>query len=37
MKKHEILSSQARAALFDPPTDSAAIVRNYTFSPAEWR
>jgi hypothetical protein len=26
MKKHEILSSQARAALFDPPTDPAAIV-----------
>ena len=35
MKKHEILSSQARAALFDPPTESAAIVRNYTFSPAD--
>jgi TnpA family transposase len=32
MKKHEILSSQARAALFDPPTDSTAIVRHYTFS-----
>src|SRR5271166_1147056 len=35
MKKHEILSSQARAALFDPPTDPAAIVRHYTFSPAD--
>ena len=33
MKKHEILSPQARAALFDPPTDPAAIVRYYTFSP----
>ncbi len=35
MKKHEILSSQSRAALFDPPTDSAAIVRHYTFSPED--
>jgi hypothetical protein len=35
MKKHEILSSQARAALFDPPTDPAAIVRHYTFSPED--
>ena len=35
MKKHEILSSQARAALFDPPTDAAAIVRHYTFSPSD--
>jgi TnpA family transposase len=33
MKKHEILSPQSRAALFDPPTDPAAIVRHYTFSP----
>jgi len=33
MKKHEILSPQSRAALFDPPTDPAAIVRYYTFSP----
>ena len=33
VKKHEILSPQSRAALFDPPTDPAAIVRNYTFSP----
>jgi hypothetical protein len=35
MKKHEILSPQSRAALFDPPTDPAAIVRHYTFSPAD--
>jgi len=35
MKKHEILSSQARACLFDPPTDPAAIVRHYTFSPED--
>ena len=35
MKKHEILSPQSRAALFDPPTDPAAIVRHYTFSPDE--
>ena len=35
MKKHEILSPQARAALFDPPTDPAAIVRHYTFSPED--
>ena len=33
MKKHEILSPQSRAALFDPPTDPAAIVRHYTLSP----
>jgi TnpA family transposase len=33
MKKHEILSPQSRVALFDPPTDPAAIVRHYTFSP----
>ncbi len=26
MKKHEILSPQSNAALFDPPTDTAAIV-----------
>jgi TnpA family transposase len=32
MKKHEILSPQSRAALFDPPTDPTAIVRHYTFS-----
>ena len=35
MKKHEILSPQSRAALFDPPTDPAAIVRRYTFSPGD--
>ena len=35
VKKHEILSPQARAALFDPPTDPAAIVRHYTFSPED--
>lgn len=33
MKKHEILSPQSRAELFDPPTDPAAIVRQYTLSP----
>jgi Domain of unknown function (DUF4158) len=32
MKKHEILSPQSRAALFDPPLDVASIVRHYTFS-----
>ena len=32
MKKHEILSPQSRAALFDPPIDPAAIIRHYTFS-----
>src|SRR5208283_4381501 len=36
MKKHEILSPQSRAALFDPPTDPAAIVRHYTFSPEDF-
>src|SRR5271166_4353580 len=35
MKKHEILSPQSRSALFDPPTDPAAVVRNYTFSPED--
>jgi TnpA family transposase len=35
MKKHEILSQQSRAALFDPPTDPAAIVRHYTLSPED--
>jgi TnpA family transposase len=35
MKKHEILSPQSRTALFDPPTDPAAIVRHYTFSPED--
>lgn len=33
MKKHEILSPQARAALFNPPGDPAAIIRHNTFSP----
>lgn len=33
MMKHEILSPQARAALFNPPGDPAAIIRHYTFSP----
>ncbi len=33
MKKHEILSPQARAALFDPSNDPAAIIRHYTHSP----
>ena len=37
MKKHEILSPQYRAALFDPPTDPAAIVRHYTFSSEDMR
>ena len=32
MKKHEILSPQSRAALFDPPPAPAAIVRHYTLS-----
>jgi TnpA family transposase len=35
MKKHEILSPQSRAALFDPPAAAAAIVRHYTFSPED--
>jgi len=30
-----ILSPQSRAALFDPPTDVAAIVRHYTFPPED--
>ena len=33
MKKHEILSPQSRATLFNPPIDPAAIVRHYTLSP----
>jgi len=33
MKKHEILSPQSRAELFDPPRDPAAVVRQYTLSP----
>ena len=32
MKKHEILSPQSRAALFDPPTEPTVIVRHYTCS-----
>jgi hypothetical protein len=37
MKKHEILSPQYRAALFDPPTNPAAIVRHYTFSSEDMK
>lgn len=33
MKKHEILSPQSRAMLFDAPPDPVSIVRHYTFSP----
>ena len=33
MKKHEILSPQSRATLFDPPREPATIIRHYTFSP----
>jgi hypothetical protein len=36
MKKHEILSPQSRAALFDPPTDLATIVRHHTLSPDDF-
>jgi TnpA family transposase len=32
MTQRQLLSPQARAALFDPPTDVRAIVRHYTFS-----
>src|SRR5271167_939682 len=32
MPPRHILSPQSRAALFDPPTEPAAIVRHYTFS-----
>jgi TnpA family transposase len=32
MPPRHILSPQSRVALFDPPTDPAAIVRHYTFS-----
>ena len=35
MSPRYILSPQSRAALFDPPTDPAAIVRHYTFSPED--
>lgn len=33
MKKHEILSPQSRAMLFDALPDPISIVRHYTFSP----
>jgi TnpA family transposase len=32
MTPRQLLSPQARAALFDPPTDVRAIARHYTFS-----
>src|ERR1700732_1729519 len=35
MTPRQLLSPQSRAALFDPPTDPAAIVRHYTFSPED--
>ena len=35
MKKHEILSPQSRAMLFDPPIEPATIVRYYTLSPED--
>lgn len=35
MTPRHILSPQSRAALFDPPTEPAAIVRHYTFSPED--
>ncbi|WP_114914065.1 Tn3 family transposase [Acidibrevibacterium fodinaquatile] len=35
MPRRHILSLQSRAALFDPPTEPAAIVRHYTFSPED--
>jgi TnpA family transposase len=35
MPLRHILSPPSRAALFDPPTDPAAIVRHYTFSPED--
>ena len=35
MPPRHILSPQSRVALFDPPTDPAAIVRHYTFSPED--
>jgi TnpA family transposase len=35
MSPRHILSPQSRTALFDPPTDPAAIVRHYTFSPGD--
>jgi TnpA family transposase len=35
MTPRQLLSTQARGALFDPPTDVAAIVRHYTFLPED--
>lgn len=35
MTTRQLLSPQSRAALFDPPTDPAAIVRHYTLSPED--
>jgi TnpA family transposase len=35
MTPRQLLSPQARGALFDPPTDPAAIVRHYTFLPED--
>jgi hypothetical protein len=32
MTPRQLLSPQARAALFDPPMEVRAIVRHYTFS-----
>jgi TnpA family transposase len=32
MTLRQLLSPQARAALFDPPTDIRSIARHYTFS-----
>jgi TnpA family transposase len=32
MTPRQLISPQSRAALFDPPTDPASIVRHYTFS-----
>lgn len=33
MPRRQLLSPQARSALFDPPSDPAAIMRLYTLSP----
>jgi TnpA family transposase len=35
MTTRQLLSPQSRAALFDPPTDPAAIIRHYTLSPED--
>ena len=35
MTPRQLLSPQARAALFDPPREIRAIVRHYTFSREE--